>query len=230
MNHQAAQLNEMTRGVSSHDSMVATQDDGTCEAVQRDKLLTLARRLDWWFLLPEKEYRDVGFLATGTECHRQSLLRSLTQLHGAPQILSTAPTAAVPTEQVGQYDLVVVQTTQLHAVQQATEMLKPGGVLYWEVDRGRSWRWRNLEHPVHFARWANQWQLTDVSIHWHRPTFESCLEMIPLDDGPAMRFALRQRKGIKALGGRILMQLRLVPRIARCISVVASKPLEGQVH
>ena len=187
-----------------------------------DALLQASRRVDWRFLLPDPNLRQVAYLGPA----HGALLESL-RLFSASLALSEAAGA--------QYDVVVAHNPPLDTLRRAAGLVRPGGFLYVEA-YGPLHRRRLRRGPGRWPRFAadyvaaaERFGLAEAVAHWHWPNFESCAEIVPLADLDAMRLALgRRRSGagarLKSAFGRALARSGLFARLAPCFSIVARKP------
>jgi hypothetical protein len=119
------------------------------------------------------------------------------------------------------YETVVLRSSAVAAVKEAKPLIAPGGYLYWEVERVSG-----VDHVRKYMKAVERLGFHDVQVNWHRPNFETCLEMIPLTNANALRFAFARRqesaaKRLKFAAGRLLMTMGLLPRVVPCFSIVA---------
>ena len=183
----------------------------------KDHALQLVRRLDWRFLLPNPVLGDVAYIGSmgGT-------------LPSALQQFSELLTIVQPSELPGpgvklgcSYETVVLRSSAVGAVRKAKPLLMTGGYLYWEVERVSG-----LDHVRRYTKAVERLGFDDIQVTWHRPDFESCLELIPLSDSRALRFAFARRhesttKRLKFAAGRLLMTTGLLARVVPCFSIIA---------
>ena len=206
---------------------------------KRDAALQTARRIDWRFLLPNPRLGRVAYIGPpgGT------LLTALGQF-------SASLTCIAPSDQTGPlqrhpsgFELVVLRSRKIAAVEKAHTLLRAGGYLYWEVERLRGlapiyriteqagWKeccsWRSVEsYLISLERLG----FCNIEVHWHRPSFENCLEMIPLHEESALRYLFTQkRQGFAAqtllAAGHLLLKTGWLQRLVPCLSIVACKRL-----
>jgi hypothetical protein len=119
------------------------------------------------------------------------------------------------------YELVVLRSRAVEAVAQAKPLVASDGYLYWEVERISG-----VGHVRDYVKAVERLGFDDIQVSWHRPDFESCLEMIPLTDPVALRFAFSRHhegvgKRLKFAAGRLLMTTGLLARAVPCFSIVA---------
>src|SRR4029450_13503910 len=145
------------------------------EAVSHDALLDASRRVDWRFLLPDPELGQVAYIGeTDPELVRSLMLFS--------DELNTWR-SATGDQQEQSHDVVVVRNASVDDLQAGSDLLRPGGWLYVEVEGGR----RRLEERAArsargYARALEKLGLVDVDAYVHWPDFASCRAIVPLDD------------------------------------------------
>jgi hypothetical protein len=190
------------------------------ETQGKDQALQLVRRLDWRFLLPNPVLGDVAYVGStgGT-------------LPSALQRFSEMLTMVLPSDVSSadvkfgcSYETVVLRSSVVAAVKDVKPLLAPGGYLYWEVERASG-----IDHVRKYMKAVQRLGFDDIQVNWHRPDFETCLEMIPLTNSRALRFAFARRqesttKRLKFAAGRLLMTTGLLPRVVPCFSIVARNP------
>ena len=180
--------------------------------------LGLARRLDWRFLLPDPRLEQVAYIGP----LRGELRRAL---HRFTRSVVENPDAASSAEH---FELVVVAAGYASMVSRAAALLKPGGHVYWEVDRSGS-----LTGPDGILRdprkKALALDLTDVRAHWHYPNLESTRMILP-PTAPAVAYAHGRRAGSSSGIARALLRgapWGLLPRIVPGLSIIARRPGGG---
>jgi len=187
----------------------------------RDARLALARRIDWRFLLPEPRLASVALLGGGDT----ELLAALRAFAGSVTVL---PRNHLP-ESAGRFDTVVTASPVPASAAGALRLLRPGGALYWEIDRGHrpggdasgNRRPRLLEEISASLRAAGA---EDLRVHWHHPDFAACREIVPLRDDQVVAHLLRRsapgvRGKLRAAGGRFLRLVHRMDVLAPCVSV-----------
>jgi hypothetical protein len=204
-------------------------------ARRSDHELQLARRIDWRFLLPEPYLRRVAYL--GPE--RGALPAALEHFSDSFRIVSAVDDEAV-------FDLVVLRLSEVPEVAKAHALLTPGSFLYWEMkplkwsdslrhlDNGRDqanasneWR-RTLNLFQHYFAALEQFGFGDIQMHWQRPNFEACLEIIPMNEAAALDYAFSRPRSdwasrLKFAAGRVMMQTGLLAHLTPCFSLIARK-------
>ncbi len=180
--------------------------------------LQSARRLDWRFLLPDPLLVDIGCVASPAG----SLLVALRKF--CPSVARLELSGSRET----QYRLVVLEHTSLRSLSAAAEFVSPGGWLYAEFTRRAKNPAGWLRHPYHCSRVIRRLGFDLVITSWHRPDFDSCVEIIPLLPPAARSFALSRctagwRNGLRFGFGRFLNRSGLLPLAIPCFSVLAQK-------
>jgi hypothetical protein len=136
----------------------------------------LVRRLDWRFLLPDPRLRRVLYVGPADG----PLPTALAQLCDRLWIGDSGRPPGV--------DLVVAERAGRSAVAGALSHLTAGGALYWELPRyGNPFR--------SDLGWLEGRGFVDIALHWHIPDFESCRQIVPLDDPAAIRFLVHDHIG-----------------------------------
>lgn len=130
------------------------------------------------------------------------------------------------------FDLVVVSAPDKTLIPAVLPLLKNGGTLYWEVQRNRQTLLRGSRNGYRNARryaaYLQSLQLREVDLHWHRPNFGGCLEIIPLNRSRALAHSLAKThsslKGkLKIAAGKTLRYSGLLPYTVSCFSLVGQK-------
>ena len=202
-------------------------------ARRSDQDLQLARRIDWRFLLPEPYLRRVAYL--GPE--GGTLPAALQHFSESFQIISNNET--------GTFDLVVLRLRDIADLARANQLLASGGFLYWEM-KPLNWatalqhrangrtdsipkRWQRVpklfhDHVEALARLGFQ----DIQIHWQRPSFEGCLEIIPMHEATALDYAFGRPRSdlasrVKFAAGKVMMQTGVLAHLTPCFSLIGRK-------
>ncbi|MEK7727846.1 MAG: hypothetical protein AAB354_05490 [candidate division KSB1 bacterium] len=195
-----------------------------------DSALQLSRRLDWRFLLPEPSLRRVAYFGAAQNSLAQALQ------HFSETLSLFAPEEAAPAPHAARFDLVVLAEPTFAQLEAAVLALAPGGYVYAEVQRAWDWRradklpTRALSLPK-IADWQDalaRLGCVEIKAHWHRPTFEAAVQIIPLHDAGAMDFVFNRRaedlvSRLKFATGRSLMKQAWLARLLQCVSLVARK-------
>lgn len=196
-----------------------------------DNTLQLSRRLDWRFLLPEPSLRRVAFFGPA-----QSSLAFALQHFSEQLTIFDQVNVEAPQDNMAQFDLVVLAEPTLAQLETAIAMLAPQGHLYAEVQHAWEWRHeRKLPTRALSLPKLGDWQAAlarlgcvDIKAHWHRPTFERAVQIIPLHEAGAMDFVLNRRaedlmSQLKFATARSLMKRAWLARLLQCVSLVARK-------
>ena len=176
----------------------------------RDALLQAARRADWRFLLPDPELGSVGYLGRAdTELERSCslLARSFGRVGSGGEA----------------FDVVVAAHPSRVELSAADAALRPRGWLYAELRRLR------LRGAVEAL---GELGFEEIAVHWHRPSFAACEEIVPLERS-AVRSVLERRSARsprKALLGRALLRAGAFRWAIPCASVVGRKPGEAPMR
>ena len=213
-------------------------------ANDRDSKLQSAKRIDWRFLLPDAHLGRVGYSGPQSGALVSALQQFCDTLSFIPV---PVPAAAGPATQAN-FERVVLHSASLADVKNVSSLLMPGGYLYWEIDRtihfsarrvkgkwkgqgksrsGWSENWP-LRHFRAYSQVVKQLGYSDIQVNWHRPNFEGCLEMIPLDEPIALASVFARAAGnlssqLQMATGRYLMKTGMLARVVPCFSIVACK-------
>lgn len=201
-----------------------------------DRNLQLSRRLDWRFLLPKPRLHCVAYVGPA----QTTLASALQQFSEELKIFSTLEDTA-PRLYESFFDLVVMAEPRLTELEQVQHWLAPRGYLYAEVQH--AWDWRTERRlPLVTRGFPNlaEWQVAlarlgfvDIRAHWHRPSFERAVQIIPMHDAEAMDFVFSRRSEdlvslLKFATGRSLMKTAWLARWLQCVSLVACKPRQNE--
>jgi hypothetical protein len=68
----------------------------------------------------------------------------------------------------------------------------------------------------------------NIEMHWQRPSFEACLEIIPMNDPVGLDYAFSRPRSdwasrLKFATGRLMMQTGLLAHVTPCFSLMARK-------
>jgi hypothetical protein len=203
-------------------------------------LLQASRRLDWRFLLPDPTLGAVAY--AGPE--QTTLLESL-QLFGASVTALAHPIAPVR-DHSRPYDLAVLVEPSHGTLRRSVELLRADGAIYLETRqrfrplRAYGTRRRHGEHatpatlalPADYVHALGRLGLVDVRRYWHWPSFESCAEIVPLEDPTALMHFFSRRGGsrlarVRAALGRSLVKRRCLADLVPCVSIVALNRASG---
>jgi hypothetical protein len=193
----------------------------------RDSKLQISRRIDWRLLLPDPNLRRVAYLGP----YGGALPAALNQFSDLLTIISPLGQPVYRQNDHSRFELVVLHSPDLADLDRASTFILPGGYLYWEIDRTKTWKERRrLRHFWDYAARVERLGFCNIQVSWHRPNFESCREIIPLNNPLALGYVFSRRPGnlaghMKLAIGRYLMKTGLLARLVPCLSVVACKRL-----
>jgi hypothetical protein len=205
-------------GAGGLDPAAERTGNGSSVGIQsKDQALQLVRRVDWRFLLPSPVLGDVAYIGSMSG----TLPRALRQFSELLTIVVRSDASVSEVELGCWYETVVLRSSEVAAVKRAKPLVAPGAYLYWEIERVSG-----LSHVRSYIKAVERLGFDDIQVHWHRPDFETCLEMIPLTDSRALRFAFAGRhesttKRLKFAAGRLLMMTGLLARVVPCFSIIA---------
>lgn len=200
------------------------------DSAGRDRELQLVRRVDWRFLLPDPRLRHLAYLGP-----KNGLLLQALQHFSEP--FSIISWSDLPDYRPGihsGFDLAIVHSPRAVDLEGIRSILGYGGYLYWEIDRSAiSQRWR-MRHFRDYVTSLEKLGFEDVRASWHRPNFDSCLEIIPLDEENALRYVFTRHKQkltgqIQVAAGKFLAENGLLSRVVSSVSIVARKRSSSEV-
>jgi aminoglycoside phosphotransferase len=170
------------------------------------------RRLDWRFLLPDPCLGDVGFLGHDDGLLAGALGREARSL------------TSIDTDTTAQFDVIVARCAPLASIPRALELLRPGGHLYWEVER----RQQPLTTPGALLRRLRRAGFASAAIHWQRPSCRNAVDIVPLSASHLVAAVLQRRSGhaskrALAAAARLLQRVRLVDLAIPSWSALARK-------
>lgn len=204
--------------------------------MDRDSQLQMVRRLDWRFLLPDPRLSHVAYWGPT----QNSLFQALEQFSDSLTILSHCEkysTKQVEVERKPEqsFDCIVVHSPDQNDLQNVAQFLSPHGYLYWEIERVvrfvslRHFRQSGiLRHFREYTTFLKDTGFVDIHVHWHRPDFERCLEIIPLDKPDALHYVFLRKSGsfpsqILLRAGKLLVTTNLLAPLVSSFSIVARK-------
>ena len=194
------------------------------------------QRLDWRFLLRSPRLGRVCFVGP----QDGTLARSL-RAWGCDLSSERADGGRMTGGAPGAFDLCVVQSARASDVRIATQQLRPGGQLYWELTRrsplasplrhrraradGRALQFAPIDQALHVLRDAG---LVPTGAWWHRPSFETCRAIVPLLDDTGVRHLVREAwpsspESIQTLAWALIAS-GLLPGVGSTVSFVAQRP------
>jgi hypothetical protein len=184
-----------------------------------DVALRVSRRIDWRFLLPDPRLGRTGYGGVPDESLTEALRvfadDLVTDLHLAASDSLDGAVLHLPKPA----DLAI-----------AWRAVRPGGFLVAELHGPRlPWDRRVVVAGVTEtgARWTRL-GVTGARRYWLLPSRGACTMMVDLDDAASVRAALARNQGsrsgrAKALAGRMLQAVGLLPRVAPDVTVLAIK-------
>jgi hypothetical protein len=191
-----------------------------------ESTLQLARRLDWRFLLPEPNLRRVAYFGA-----RQSALALALRRFSEELIVFESSRQDFDHGTQARFDLAVLQSPSFAQLERAHALLASPGYLYAEVQHAWEWRsarGRNLPDLAAWQAGLARLGFVEIKAHWHRPTFERAVQIIPMHDDRAMNFVFNRRDDdlttrLKFAAGRALIKRAWLARWLQCVSLVARK-------
>ncbi len=209
------------------------QSENPVEPTLHEDELRIVRRLDWRFLLADPNLKEVAYIGPDDK----SLVDSLRYFSDVFTRFDCSESDALR-KRGGSFDLVVSRAGG-EVLETAYMLLRAGGSVYWELERttigatllGGKKKVNGSENRGHFRKYVRQMQeagFQDVRAYWHRPDFERCLDIVPLDHSAALSYFFSKDgadlKGkVKKAGGWLLNQGGLLSFMAPCFSVVGCK-------
>jgi hypothetical protein len=196
-------------------------------------LIHLARRVDWRFLLPDPRLGRVAYLGVYDRQHIDALRLfsdSFSIVDGKRSIEASGD----------KFDTVVVTEPNSVRLSATADLLRSGGYLYLESPgffRGILQRPANvirnafrdgLVFPEDYASILANSGFIEAEIHWHWPSFENCIKIIPLEqEGPTQYLYLYARRSfkarIRAFLARMLSWSGLMKRAVPHFSILARR-------
>jgi aminoglycoside phosphotransferase (APT) family kinase protein len=184
----------------------------------RDGRLASIRRVDWRFLLPRAAFGTVAVIGAADD----TVFDGLGQI--AERVVRAAGHGALGEDSAP--DLVVTIAATRPVLKEALRLVPEGGWIYAGAGprgvRGRA--------PVRAVGAALQSAgFTDIRRSWHWPSEPAALEIVSLDDAPAVRFTLARRRSgraarVKATMAGVALRVHLLDRIVPGWSVVGRRP------
>lgn len=195
--------------------------------------LQVCRRLDWRVLLSEPELRRVAYVGPP----RGMLVEALKRFSESLTIFDSAAESFTASQSKRAFDVVVLTKPSLRDLEMMRHVLKPGGSVYLESHRPKQWLrgrvWskaaQDAPQPEEYMAMLQQLGFCEIERHWHRPSFDGCLEIIPLDNRQALEHVFSRRRDglrgrLKLTIGKYVMKTGWLSRFATCVSIVACKP------
>ncbi len=208
---------------------------------QRDTLLQHSRRLDWRYLLHDSSLRHVALLGDDDP----DLVQALRCHAGTLSLLDLG--WRFPAGHEPRFDLVVLRSPRLEDAVHASRLVELGGCMYWEIERRSSRKWSAWFRPWRFDAPARrspgrlvrlrthlaQLGFAHIGFHWHRPSFQGALEIVPLEERAILQHVLAGGAGrfsgnAKRLLARLMHRAGLLQGFVDCVSVVACRSACGE--
>jgi aminoglycoside phosphotransferase (APT) family kinase protein len=187
----------------------------------RDGRLASIRRVDWRFLLPSAAFGTVAVVGPADD----AVLGGLEQI--AERIVRAAGGGA-PGDPAP--DLVVTIAATRPVLKEALRLVPEGGWIY----AGAGPRGTRGRAPVReVAAALRSAGFIDIRRSWHWPSEPAALEIVSLDDAPAVRLALARRRSgraarFKATLAGVALRLHLLERIVPGWSVIGRRPAAAE--
>lgn len=196
------------------------------EAFGNDALLEASRRIDWRFLLPDPNLREV--LLVGPQ--HGELAKSLKLFSAA---LTVVDGLAALQDHSTQYDTVVLADPVYELLEAAARHVRPSGFLYVEARTILSglvvWRiGKRMRFVADYLAAVERLGFECAEAHWHWPNFDSCAEIVPLGEPTSLLHALGRRRTTLAARWKTslcrgLVRLGVFSYFVPCFSLVAQK-------
>jgi hypothetical protein len=203
---------------------------------RRDIALQSVRRIDWRFLLPNPHLGRVAYMGLPDD----ALSRALSQFSESLTRIAPMDQRSHVQSSLSDFELVVIRSQHVADAARAHTLLMDGGHLYWEIERfggwlplhrslrGEGWQARWTLHSLrHYLRALERLGFCNIEIYWHRPSFESCQEIIPLQEQSVLTYVFsRKHEGFVAsiaLAAGYLLKTGWLSRLVPCLSIVAGK-------
>lgn len=195
--------------------------------------MRLVRRLDWRFLLPDATLGRVAIAGRDTT----ELAPALGTF--ATSVADLGRAAAAGALRAGvDFDGVVLHGMPLAYAPAVLPLLRPGGWVYWEFEawpaplaRGHA-TWADMRSPAKAQRLLAAAGFEAVTLHWHRPSFARCMDIVPLGERALLDAVLgrdseRHSKRAAAALARVLQRAGMLERVLPAWSAVAFAPSEA---
>jgi hypothetical protein len=187
-----------------------------------EERLSLSRRLDWRFLLPDPRLQNAACVG---RCDPQ-LKKSLELF--SPTTVFHHEAAALAAE-TRDFDLLIVQGSRTALVNAAAQRVKPGGSIYIEYRRRLASPSTWLITPAKATKQLRQLGFENIDVHWHWPNFTSATSFLPIHEGDsAARYFFKHqatsfRGCCKSTVGKLAIALGFRNLLIGCFSVTGRK-------
>lgn len=184
---------------------------------------------------------DVRLLVAGPEPRKVLLVGRIDRLlrEGAARLGPAVSLAATPGPrgEACEVDVVIAREPPLADLLAACRSLRPGGLVYLELDRTTKdpvRRGSSALFLLRARRTMRQAGIVGLGTRWHWPSIHDCLEVVPLGAPGALLLSTARRRHnrvsrLKALAARILARLRLLDLVVSGVSVIGTRPADAIV-
>jgi len=194
--------------------------------------------------LPNPELNNVVYFGE----YDRTLFKSLKQFSHRFSIVPTTDNNSHWDEGKQKFDLGVLKSCKIEYIKKIETFLVNGGYLYWEINRNFSLKSKIIEtnnqaakndllsdfHKDNFRRinffvsYLYESGFSNISVQWHRPSFDSCLEIIPLINSSALDHFLSKtqyqiKDKLKYSLVRFLSKVELLDYFIKNFSIIAQK-------
>jgi hypothetical protein len=216
-----------------------------------DEDLQLARRIDWRFLLPEPYLRHVayfgreqGALPSALKHFSESLRINSVAENGSFDLvvlhLIEASNLAKAHQLLAPGGFLYWEMKPIHWAASLGGITKHSPRPLWAPVEAKEYGLATVPHKGaglqqnilrlfhdHIAALEGL-GFGEIQMHWQRPNFEACLEIIPMNDPMALDYAFSRPcrdwvSRLKFAAGRIMMQTGVLAHLSPCFSVIARK-------
>lgn len=224
-----------TRAVGSQSSLAGDE----CGTPPTLETLEMIRRLDWRFLLPDPELGRTGYVGPADG----ELAKALRTFSDPFVPLDSDPSSDPSTGEAADCDLAVVASRRMQDLQRAIQRLRPGGYLYWEVDRqpfpfrkavGRASSTgqragRFLQDP---QRTLERLGIEEIRVGCPFPRIQRPKTILSPAPAAVRHAAGMRNGGTFGLGSVLVLasRLGLLPRLLPTLAVVGRRPKGGATH
>jgi hypothetical protein len=219
----------MNTQVSSPDLRAVAQDSNA-SAPSVPAMSHLLRRLDWRFLLPDPCLGDVAYVGPVSG----ALFEALKVYSRSFMVLDPIRHPVSPA--VNGVDVVVLCKPNIDLVRVALELVRVGGSFYIET-RSHSICAATSDGAAGglrlITRQAYRNGFRDVQVHWHRPDFEDCVEIISMRNTRPAQYLYSRRAAnlaakLKVWIGLVLLRRGLLRSANPCFSIIGTRSDRGR--
>ena len=203
--------------------------------------------------MPDPELRRVAYIGFKAD----NLLNALKHFSESLSFIALPNLERYTKENRCLFDVVVVRSLRLNVIKEGVKLIRPNGHLYWELDRVNLFKSSRRQRTtrqgwVKYAEdckcklnslWAlrstrnyntylKQLGLSDIELHWHRPNFDECIEIIPLDDKVVLGYMIEKTKQkysfwLRTPIGSLFNKSNILNYLVPYFSIVARQPSFG---